>query len=63
MEEQDMIEKDKQTEEELKEIDPPTEEKLPKMTTSQETEINEAKNTQYISSVRISNLYLFYINV
>jgi hypothetical protein len=49
MEEQDIIE------EELKEIEQPTEEKLPKMTTSQETEINEVKNTQYISSVRISN--------
>ena len=63
MEEQDIIEEDKHNEEELKKIEQPTEEKLPKMTTSQETEINEAKNTQYISSVRISNLYLFYINV
>jgi hypothetical protein len=55
MEEQDIIEEDKHIEEELKEIEQPTEEKLPKMTTSQETEINEAKNTQYISSVKISN--------
>ena len=55
MEEQDIIEEDKHIEEELKKIEQPTEEKLPKMTTSQETEINEGKNTQYISSVRISN--------
>ena len=54
MEEQQVNEENKQPEKEPKEIEQPAEEKNPKKTISQETETNDAKNTQDISSVSMN---------
>ena len=54
MEEQQVNEENKQPEQEPKEIEQPPEEKVQKSDISQETKINEAKNTQDISPVSLN---------
>ena len=63
MEEQQVNEENKKPELEPKETEQPPEEKNPKNVISQETEINEAKNTQDISSVSQNIFNLYKINV
>ena len=63
MEEQQVNEENKQPEQEPKEIEQPPEEKNPKIVISQETEINEAKNTQDKSCVSKIIFNFYKINV